>query len=96
MPGRRPAISPLFLDRVSLAPFVDAGDAWCSSAERQISATCRRNETNITPIIGAGGELVLDVGFAGIFTGRLRGGFGTPIRGPDLPQRFWVQFGTSF
>ena len=96
MIGRRPALSPLFIDRISIAGFVDAADAWCNAAEQAISAACRRNEAYITPIIGAGAELVLDVGFAGIFTGRLRGGVGTPIRGPDLPQRFWVQFGTNF
>jgi WD40-like Beta Propeller Repeat len=96
MIGRRPTLSPLFIDRISLAGFVDAADVWCTTDEQAVSATCRRNETFITPIVGAGAELVLDVGFAGIFTGRLRGGFGTPVRGPDLPQRFWIQFGTNF
>jgi hemolysin activation/secretion protein len=94
--GRRPAISPFFIDRISLSAFADAGDAWCTPAERDRSATCRRNETAVTPIIGAGAELVFDIGFAGILTGRVRAGAGAPLRGPDRPQHFWIQLGSSF
>ncbi len=94
--GRRPLLSPFFIDRVSAAAFLDAGDAWCTSAQRRISATCAFAESVPTPIMGTGAELVFDIGFAGIFTGRLRGGFGAPVRGPSDGVRFYLELGSNY
>lgn len=94
--GRRPTISPFFIDRISAAAFLDAGDAWCTAEEQAISETCRRTEAVTTPIVGAGAELIFDVGFAGIFTGRIRTGAGVPIRGPARDPSVYVQIGSNF
>lgn len=94
--GRRPAWSPVFIDRVSANAFLDAGDAWCSAAEREISHYCRDIELLQKPLLGAGAELALDLGFAGIFTARVRGGFGVPVRGPEDQTRFYLLIGSNF
>jgi Tol biopolymer transport system component len=94
--GRRPAISPLFIDRVAGALFVDAGDAWCTPEERTASARCRFAEAVATPIAAAGGEIAIDVGFAGIFAARLRGGVGVPFRGPREGARLYFELGSNY
>jgi WD40 repeat protein len=94
--GRRPWFSPFFIDRVSANAFLDAGDAWCSADEREISQYCRNLEALETPLLGTGAELAIDFGFAGIFTGRARAGFGVPLRGPQDGVRPYLVIGSGF
>jgi hypothetical protein len=96
MVGRRPSFSPFFIDRISANAFLDAGDAWCSADEREISQHCRSIEAIVAPIIGTGAELAIDFGFAGIFTGRGRVGLGVPLRGPQDGLRPYLVIGSSF
>jgi len=94
--GRRPALSPFFIDRIAGALFADAGDAWCTADEQARSARCRLAESVVTPIAAAGAELAVDIGFAGIFTARLRGGVGVPFRGPRSGARFYFEMGSNY
>jgi Tol biopolymer transport system component len=94
--GRRPSFSPFFIDRISANAFLDAGDAWCSTEEQLASQFCRNIELAVTPIVGVGAELAIDFGFAGIFTGRARAGFGVPLRGPQGRVRPYLLIGSNF
>jgi Tol biopolymer transport system component len=94
--GRRPALSPFFLDRIAAAAFLDMGDAECSAAAADIFTTCARAAASPGPLLGAGAELVADIGFAGIFPARLRAGFAVPVRGPDESTRFYLVLGPNF
>jgi Tol biopolymer transport system component len=96
LPGRRPALSPFFVDRIGAAAFVDAGDATCTSAERALSLTCRNAAATASPLLGAGGELFLDLAFAGVIAARARAGVGAPLRGPREGVRFYFEIGSNF
>jgi hypothetical protein len=86
----------VFIDRVSGALYVDAGDAWCNAAEEAVSARCRVASAADTPIMAAGAELILDIGFAGIFSARLRSGVGIPVRGPRDGARVYIELGSNY
>ncbi|MCI0433632.1 MAG: hypothetical protein L0271_08275 [Gemmatimonadetes bacterium] len=95
--GRRPALSPVFFDRISAAGFADLGDAECTGlALQRFPNTCGRRNSVSTPLIGAGAELVLDIGFAGIFPARVRLGVAAPVRGPDGSTRLYAHLGANF
>ncbi len=95
--GRRPALSPVFLDRISIAGFADAGDARCTGlALQRFPRTCAVRNSMPTPIASAGGELVLDIGFAGIFPARVRLGAAAPFRGPDSGAKLYAHLGANF
>jgi hypothetical protein len=94
--GRRPKLSPVYIDRISISAFADAGDADCNDAVAEIFTGCARAQGTSTPILAAGGELILDIGFAGVFPARVRAGFAAPVRGPDVSPRFYLVLGPSF
>lgn len=94
--GRRPALSPVFIDRIAAAAFLDGGDAECTDAVAELFTRCARAVATPTPIVAAGAEIILDIGFAGVFPARLRAGFAAPVRGPDDSPRFYLVLGPSF
>ena len=98
--GQRPWWSPLFLDRLSGALFVDAGNAWCTAAQRAIRAACpgtEEGEAAVPPaLISAGAELVLDAGLSFLLTSRLRIGVAAPLQGPRSGALLYVSLGPSF
>ena len=94
--GRRPALSPFFIDRVSARAFLDAGDARCAGATAQVYHACALADSVAGPLLGAGAELVLDIGFLGVSTARLRLGWASPVRGPAGGAGVYVQLGSSY
>ncbi|HEX5831566.1 MAG TPA: hypothetical protein VFY16_11330, partial [Gemmatimonadaceae bacterium] len=61
IPGRGIGLAPLFLDRLSLTAFADAGSAWCSAgaiADRRPG--CGAGRTDPQWLASAGAELMLD------------------------------------
>ena len=97
MIGRRPALSPVFFDRISIAGFADVGDAECTGlALERFPRSCGLRNSFPTPIASAGGELVLDIGFAGIFPARVRLGAAAPFRGPGTGAKLYAHLGASF
>jgi Tol biopolymer transport system component len=94
--GRRPTLSPVFIDRISASAFMDAGDATCSDAVADIFTSCARAAATSTPLLSLGAEFVLDIGFAGVFPARLRAGLAAPVRGPEDSPRFYLVLGPSF
>jgi hypothetical protein len=94
--GRRPAWSPFFVDRISAAAFLDAGDARCTGRPGQVFRACAEADSVAGPLFGAGAELVLDLGFAGFFPARVRLGAAAPLRGPGGGEGVYLQLGSSF
>jgi Tol biopolymer transport system component len=99
--GRRHRFSPIYIDRISALAFTDAGDAWCAGealASFPISCGVRDDGTvaDPPPLISAGAELVLDIGFTRLIPALVRAGFAVPIQGPGDGLRFHIQLGASF
>jgi hemolysin activation/secretion protein len=86
----RPRPLPLYLDRLSLAAFADAGDASCATDE-----AC--DPTRLGPaLLGAGCELWLETSLLG-FEVLLRAGGAAPVRGSDShAPRWYLQVGAPF
>lgn len=93
--GRGYRLWPVFLDRLSGAAFVDAGNAWCTPAQQETLAGCGDIGANDL-LVSAGAELGLDVTlfYAGAL--HLRLGVATPLQGPDSGTRLYLQAGPSF
>lgn len=85
---------PVFLDRLSGALFVDAGDAWCETAEGIIHSGCAGRDA--APLVSAGGELGLDLTLFFRMPVRLRGGIAVPIEGPRTAANLYLGLGHSF
>jgi Tol biopolymer transport system component len=92
--GRGYRLWPLYLDRVSGAAFLDAGDAWCTPEQRSVFTGCGGEE--VAPLVGAGGELIVDM--KAILWLRLRAGIGFPIHGaaPGSRPTAYLRFGSYF
>lgn len=93
--GRGIRILPLFLDRLSGAVFADAGDAWCESELADRYRACSSASPR-DPLVSAGAELNLDLGFFGYGSLRTRIGAAFPIQGPDDGVAFYLRLGTGF
>lgn len=93
--GRGYRLWPLFLDRISAAVFLDAGDGWCRRRDGRYRR-CGEDAGPAGPLLGAGAEAVLDLVLATELPLRLRGGAGLPVRGPGGPPRWYVALGESF
>lgn len=94
--GRGYRLWPLFLDRISAAVFLDAGDAWCTSGEIAARRCLEIWHSDGETLVGAGGEAAVDIAVFFDFPVRLRGGVGFPLRGPASEPRFYFRFGPSF
>lgn len=97
--GRRPRLSPLFIDRISGALFADAGDAWCTGAAATRYRVCQPDQGGATsprsPLLSAGAELVIDAALGSFAGGRLRFGTAVPLR-PARSPALYLQFGSAF
>ena len=94
--GRRPLLSPFYIDRIAAAAFVDAGNAGCTGEQQDDFSFCRNAEAAVSPIVGAGAELMFDLRFAGIIAGRLRTGVGFPVRGHADGAKLYLEIGSAF
>jgi hypothetical protein len=99
--GRGYHVRPIFVDRVSASAFVDAGDAWCLYSDgvyRHCGAAVGSSGGNAihSPLIGVGGEIVIDFELLFSLPLRLRGGLGFPVRGPATGAQAYVAVGSSF
>jgi hypothetical protein len=101
-PSRGVGLAPLFLDRVSLALFGDAGRAWCGSAERagpQGAVLCLPRGVRDGWLASAGAELALDVGVPWDVPYRARLGVAQPLARPGDVGRgasWYFTLGTAF
>jgi Tol biopolymer transport system component len=94
--GRGAGLLPIFLDRVALAAFVDAGDIRCNpDIELLRPALCART-AGTAPLVGAGGELILDTVLFFAAPVRVRIGYAAPLTGPARAARAYVAFVPSF
>jgi hypothetical protein len=95
--GRGAGHFPVFLQKVSLLAFADAGAAWCDrivAASPVCSVPAPRNW-----IASAGGELTLDAAVQYDVLYRFRLGFARPVRGAEAALRastFYLSLGNSF
>ncbi|MFS8637542.1 MAG: hypothetical protein FWJ74_05610, partial [Gemmatimonadota bacterium] len=83
-----------YVDRISGAAFLDAGDAWCTPGQQAVFTGCGGREA--APLVGAGGELIVDM--QAILWFRLRAGIGFPIHGavPGSRPAAYLRFGSYF
>jgi len=102
MPSRGVRLVPLFLDRVSMTAFADAGRAWCEGSVRagtQASLLCLPSGVRDSWLASAGAELSLDLGVHWDAPYRVRLGWAQPVVRPaDVSRGGTVFFtlGTSF
>lgn len=102
MPTRGVGLVPLFLDRVSMVAFADAGRAWCDAAVRtsaQATVLCLPSGVRDGWIASAGAELSLDLGVQWDAPYRVRLGWAQPVVRPvDIARGGTVFFtlGASF
>ena len=81
--GRGYHLRPLFLDRLSAAAFVDAGNASCNAEQRAVySLSCPGSpDRPTTTLVSAGAEVRAQVSILTFFEFPLRVGVAYPIRG---------------
>lgn len=96
--GRGVGLLPVFLQKVSLVGFADAGAAWCEAAVTG-SPVCGAPVAPRSWIASAGGELTLDAALQYDVLYRFRLGFARPVRGADPATRattFYFTLGNTF
>lgn len=93
--GRGVRLLPVFVDRVSASVFADAGDAWCSDDIAGRYLRCVRTSPG-SPLLSAGAELNLDLGFFGYGSLRTRLGAAVPVQGPGDGVALYLRFGHAF
>ena len=96
--GRGAGHLPVFLQKVSLLGFADAGAAWCDQSVTG-SPVCGGAVAPRSWIASAGGELTIDAAVQYDVLYRFRLGFARPIRGADTAPRattFYITLGNTF
>jgi Tol biopolymer transport system component len=97
MRGAPRTIQGFSLTSASGALFADAGDAWCSAAERLTQTLAQCPAPGDAMLASAGAEIALNLGVFQNFPLLLRYGVAVPLQGPaDRPVVFHVGFGPSF
>lgn len=91
--GRGYRLWPVFLDRLSGAAFLDAGSAWCTTAQKETLPGCGDAED---VILSAGAELGIDLTLFYNAAVRLGIGFASPLHGSPSGSRLYIQAGPSF
>ena len=91
MVGRGIKLWPVFLDRLYLSAFADAGKASCP--ENFTSRLCMPREAD--PLFSVGGELGFDFALFSFANSRARVGFGQPLTNGDS-GRLYLSFGSAF
>jgi Tol biopolymer transport system component len=92
---------PAFLDELSGALFLDAGNAWCTPDQEAARGACNpprpAGAAPLPPLVGAGAELALDVTTFFDTSFRLRAGVGIPVAGePGATPRAYIALGPAF
>ena len=96
MVGRGFKLWPVFLDRIYLSAFADAGNTSCNDDIRtRMSAASIARHCDRDPLASVGGELGTDVALLSFFTTRLRVGYGHPLTS-GFKGRVFVSFGHAF
>ncbi len=102
MPARGVGMVPLFLDRMSVSLFGDAGRAWCDGAVRegaQAGVVCLPPGVRDGWLASVGAELALDLGVQWDAPYRVRLGWAQPVARPSDVSRQGTLFftlGSSF
>ena len=102
MPARGVGLVPLFVDRLSVAVFGDAGRAWCGGAERagpQGAVLCLPRGVRDGWLASAGAEVALDLGVQWDAPYRARVGVAQPVARPADVSRgtaWYFTLGTAF
>jgi Tol biopolymer transport system component len=89
---------PVFLDRISLAAFADAGSAWCAAASAA-NTVCRNRLTSPSWLVSTGAELNLDTALQYDIPYRFRLGLAFPVRGrlsSDAAATLYFTVGAAF
>ena len=90
--ARGAGLFPLFLDKLSLSAFGDAGRAWCAaSVARQAASLCEAPGTRDGWLASVGGELNVDLALQYDVAYRLRFGLAKPVASPsDISRKALV------
>ena len=97
MIGRGAHLFPVFIDRIAASAFIDAGNASCTAAQREIYEICPGNpERGDGMLLSAGGEVLSNVAFLSFMPTWMRGGLAMPLSGPRSEPRAYLTFGVSF
>ncbi len=105
LPARGLDLLPVFLDRVSLSAFADAGSAWCPrDVDRRVQTLCARDDEGapnlaLSPdaprwLASVGAELNLDAALQYDQGYRVRVGVAAPVRGRERAGRAASVYGT--
>lgn len=92
--GRGPGLVPIFLERLSGALFLDAGAAYCGTAERASLMGCSQETASL--LVAAGAELGLDTSLFFAGRTRLRGGLAIPLEGRPARPKLYFGMGLPF
>ncbi|HSL68645.1 MAG TPA: hypothetical protein VK864_00320, partial [Longimicrobiales bacterium] len=92
--GRGYKLWPVFLDRMHLTAFGDAGRATCDAVARSTFLSCQDQSTDLMTSVG--GEVGADISMVSFFTTRMRIGVAQPLTGPRQNPLVYVTFGPSF
>lgn len=96
--GRGVSHLPAFLQRVSLSAFADAATTWCDAGDLTMAA-CRFSLAEREWLVGAGGELVVDIAPVYDVLYRVRLGMAAPVAGTIPGARapgVYMVLGSSF
>jgi Tol biopolymer transport system component len=91
---RGAGLAPLYLDNLSGALFLDAGNAGCGAADRTPLNIC--SAEGAPALVASGAELALDATFFFAIPTRLRGGIAFPLQGRSGRPELYLQFGLPF
>lgn len=90
-------LRPLFIDRVSAAFFVDAGDASCSEEQRAVYVSCAGNPLRPKEMLtSAGFELNANIALLSFVPTWTRTGIGFPIGGESRTAQVYLTIAPAF
>ena len=92
--GRGYKLWPVFLDRMYLTAFADAGNASCNDITTGQFGFCTRQGTE--PLASVGGELGANIALLTFFAAEVRLGLAQPISGPRNALYSYIAFGSAF
>jgi hypothetical protein len=98
-PSRRVPFIPLLFDRISIAPFADAGRAFCSSGADSTDV-CNERRQESPWLASVGGEIDFDTALQYDVPARFRLGFAVPVAGREATgarrASVYLTIGSSF
>jgi hypothetical protein len=98
-PSRRVPFIPLLFDRISIAPFAEAGRAFCPAAADSTDV-CNASDDDRPWLASVGGEIDFDTALQYDVPARFRLGFAVPVAGRRVsdarPVSVYLTIGSSF